>query len=144
MAKTAVKKTAKSKLEFDYKTIKSFEDACKKEGINPEKIPDVSMLPEEMQKALISVYKLFVVFKAIKNGWEPDWTNWDQYKYFPWFEVNASEEVPSGFGFSASDFVYSLSVTTLGSRLCIDTREKALYIASQFEDLYKDFLLIIK
>ncbi len=134
------KKVAK----FDYKTIKTFEDACKKENIDPTKLPDVSMIPEEFHKPIVAAYKLYVIFKAINNGWTPYWNDSSEYKYYPWFWVNASKEKPSGFGFSSSDCDFTTTGTGVGSRLCVQTSEEALYIAGQFTAEYLDFLLIIK
>lgn len=123
-------------VKFDFTTIKTFEDACKNQNIEPTNLPDVSMIPEEMRKHVIAYYKLLVIYKAINNGWKPDWSDWDQYKYFPWFEV-----LSSGFGFSGSDYAYSYTTADVGSRLCTDTSEKAKYIAQQFESEYKDYFL---
>lgn len=122
--------------EFDFRTIKSFEDACVKESIDPEKLPDVSMIPEEFAKPIIAAYKLLVIFKAINNGWEPDWSNYDQWKYYPWFGV-----LSSGFGFSGSHYDCGRTATAVGSRLCTHTSEKALYIAEQFKAEYQDYFL---
>ena len=144
MLNAKAKKETKESRSFDFRTIKTFEDACKQLELDPEVIPDVSMLPEEFRKAIINGYKLFIIYKAINNGWTPDWTNWNQYKYYPWFEVKASKAVSSGFGFSDSDYGSTYSVTYVGSRLCTDTREKALYIASTFQEVYKEYLLILK
>jgi hypothetical protein len=133
---TKTKKAVKSSAEFDYKSIKTFEDACKHLAIDQAGLPDMSNVPEEFRKPLIAGYKLMIVYKAINNGWRPDWSNWNQLKYFPWYRV-----LSSGFGFSGTDFSCDYTVSTVGSRLCTDTSEKALYIASQFEDLYKDYFL---
>ena len=130
------KKTAKAGSEFDYTTIKSFEDACMKENIDPLMLPDASMIPESFRKAIINAYKLMIIFKAINNGWVPNWKNRDEYKYFPWFYVS-----PSGAGLSHSVFRYAFTSTAVSSRLCTDTSEKALFIAKQFEAEYKEFLL---
>jgi hypothetical protein len=130
------KKAAKTSKKFDYKTIKTFEDACKKLGIDPSKLPDVSGLLEEFAKPIIAHYKLIIIYKAINNGWVPDWSNDDQYKYYPWFWV-----LSSGFGFSDSGYLYDITGTTVGSRLCTDESDKAKYIATQFEAEYKDYLL---
>ena len=135
--KGQVQSTEKNKTtEFDFRTIKSFEDACAKENINSAQLPDVSMIPEEFAKPVIAAYKLMVIFIAINNGWKPDWGNLDEYKYYPWFGV-----LSSGFGFSISDYGCDDSGTGVGSHLCTDKREKALYIAEQFEDEYKDYFL---
>lgn len=133
---------ATKKTNFDYTTIKSYEDACKKENIDPEKLPDVLMIPEELRKTILSCYRLLIIFKAINNGWIPNWNDSNQRKYFPWFEIEASNEKPSGFGFSGSGCVSWYSGAGVGSRLCCDSSEKALYIANQFEKEYIDFILI--
>ncbi len=130
--------SAKGSSGFDYKTIKSFEDACKKENIDPTSLPDVSMIPEELRKAIIAVYKLFIIFKAINNGWIADFTNKNQWKYFPWLRVNSSG---SGFDFSDSPYDCDYARTTVGSRLCTDTSDKAEYIGEQFREEYGEFLL---
>lgn len=134
-------KTEKSSADFDYKSITSFEDACAKNNV-PTNVPDVSMIPDRLGKFIVAAYKLAIILEAINNGWIPDWSDWKQYKYYAWFEVKATKALSSGFGFSYSDFNYTHSYATVGSRLCTDTSEKALYMAKQFEDLYKDYLLI--
>jgi hypothetical protein len=134
-------KTKKSKAVFDYKSIKSFEDACKKVKVDPSKLPDVSMIPLPFRKAIINCYKLYIIYKAINDGWVPDWSNMSQWKYYPWFRMNSSG---SGFDFSLSDYNYVYSGTTVGSRLCTDSSEKALYIGKQFGKEYGEFFLIKK
>ena len=134
----ATKKSTK-KEKFDYTTIKSYDDACKKVGVDPQALPDVSMIPEEFRKAIINCYKLYIIFKAINNGWIPDWSKFNQGKYYPWFKVLSSG---SGFAFSFSDYHYDGTITAVGSRLCTDTSEKALYIGKQFGEEYAEFFLI--
>lgn len=133
------KKSAKNQPVFDFRTIKSFEDACAKENVDQTALPDVSMIPEDLRKPIISAYKLMIIFLAINNGWRPDWSKSSQYKYFPWYRV-----LSSGFGFSTSDFGYGHTLTTVGSRLCTDTSEKALYIAEQFKTEYQEYFLYSK
>ena len=130
------KKTSKSTTEeFDYKSIKTFEDACKKTGIETTE-PEIKAAHIEPVKAMIAYYKLVIIFLAINNGWKPDWSDYNQWKYYPWFYV-----LSSGFGFVDSDYVYAYSAANVGSRLCTDTNDKALYIAEQFKDLYQEYLL---
>lgn len=130
------KSTAAAAERFDYKKIKTFEDACKKLDIDPAKLPDLNGIPEEFYKPIIAGYKLMIVYKTINNGWRPDWSSYLQMKYYPWFGV-----LSSGFGFSDTYYFYVFTGTSVGSRLCTDTREKALYIAEQFKDLYQDYFL---
>ena len=133
---TKNKKPVKGSIKFDFKTIKTFEDACEKLSVDPSKLPDVSGVLEEFAKPIITVYKLMIIYKAINNGWLPDWNDYSQYKYYPWLSV-----LSSGFGFSRSAYHCTDAGTSVGSRLCTDTSEKAMYIAKQFEDLYKDYFL---
>jgi hypothetical protein len=133
---TKSKKTEKKVLKFDFRTIKTFEDACKKAGMDPTALPNLSSIPEEFRKPIIAAYKLMTIYKAINNGWRPDWNNWSQYKYYPWYEVSSS-----GFGFSDSSYYCVHAITYVGSRLCTDSSEKALYIAEQFKAEYQDYFL---
>jgi hypothetical protein len=133
------KKTVEKKQAFDFRTIKTKEDAFKKCGYDPAALPDVSMIPEKFRDTLITAFILMVVFEAINDGWEPDFSDHNQAKYFPWPWVSSS-----GFGFSGADYGCADSMTGVGSRLCTDTREKALYLLEQFPDLWKAWLLNVK
>ena len=118
--------------EFNYKNIKSFEDACEVLEINPNDVFSKIDTKDE-----IAYKKLKIIIKAINNGWTPDWANSNQYKYYTWFYV-----LSSGSGFSDTVYCYTYSCTVVGSRLCVDSKDKALYIAEQFKDLYEDYLLL--
>ncbi len=115
--------------------ITSFESACEFLGIEPV-LPQVDMLPEKHRKANIAFYKLTIIISALNEGWEPDWSDWDQYKYYNWFYVDSS----AAFRFSDTHSTYTY--TCVGSRLCFKTRALAAYAAKKFEDLYKDYFLI--
>jgi hypothetical protein len=123
---------------FDYKTIKTFTDACKKLGISDKEPECLELLPE-FRKSTIAVYKLFIIHKAINNGWIPNWSNNSEYKYYPWKELASS-----GFGFSDAAYGYYCTYSIVGSRLCTDSSDKALYIGKQFEDLYIDWFCFEK
>ena len=132
-------KTKKEDSKFDFRMIKSFEDACKKENVDPALLPDVSMIPKEFRKSIINMYKLYIIYKAINNGWIANYGNNNETKYFPWYKVRPSG---SGFDFSGTDYNCGNSSTTVGVHLCTDTREKALYIAETFGEEYKEIFLI--
>jgi len=136
---TKTKKSAKTNLSFDYKTIKTFEDACRKLDIDPTKLPDVSGIPEEFATPIVAAYKLMIIYKAINNGWIPNWNNCAQWKYYPWYGV-----LSSGFGFSGSGYDCDGTGASVGSRLCTDSSDKALYISEQFKKEYEDYFLYKK
>ena len=118
------------------KKIKTFEDACKALKINPALLLDVSMLPEGDRKHIIANYKLIKIAEALNEGWKPDWENYNERKYYPWFSM----DTPSGFGFSYSHCDHSLSSSGVGSRLCFKSSELAEYAGKQFEAIYNDYL----
>lgn len=117
--------------------IKSFEDACQLLGIET-KLPEVSTLPQSHQKAIIAHYKLVIIADAINEGWKPNWDNWNERKYYPWFHMGSS----SGSGFSYYDCDDWTAASGVGSRLCYKTWELAKYVGETFIDLYKDYFLL--
>ena len=121
-----------------YTDIKTFEDACQVLNLEAATIiPDLSFFPEEEREAMIAHLKLIIIAKAINGDWTPDWTNGEWDKYYPWFKMGS----PSGGGFSSDDYVYWLTDSAVGSRLCFESREKAKYVGTQFEDLYKTYFV---
>lgn len=132
---TIKKKTNKTD-SFDYKTIKSYEDACVKENHDPANVPDVSMIPEDIGKAMIGIFKCMMFIKAVNNGWKARMGDSSQAKYHPYSWV-----LSSGLGFSRTDFNYERTCTGVGSRLCTESPEKALYIFEQCKKYYQDWML---
>ncbi|KAF0194121.1 MAG: hypothetical protein FD166_3579 [Bacteroidetes bacterium] len=123
--------------------IKTFEEACQALGIDPAKpLVDASGMPEKHRKAIEAHAKLVVIAEALNDGWQPDWSDEDQYKYFPWFEVEATEENRAGSGFSYTYYVISFTFTNVGSRLCYATSALARYAGETFADLYREYMLI--
>jgi hypothetical protein len=118
-------------VKFTYTDIKSFEDACIHLGISH----DVVLFGATDDDHVIAYKKLVIIIRAINQGWKPDWNNGSERKWWPWFKMS------SGFGFVNSDYGYSVTNTAVGSRLCFETKEQSDYCATQFIDLYKQFLL---
>lgn len=119
--------------------IKTFEDACKKLGINTEEIK--LAYPEQINhhaKALVAHVKLVIIIEALNDGWKPDWTNGNWDKYYPWFVMGGS----SGVGFSSHDYDRWVSGSGVGSRLALKSRELAKYAGTQFEELYKEYFVL--
>lgn len=127
--------------QFDQ--IKTFEDACQVEGLNPSTvIPDFSSYPEEDRPSMIAHAKLVIIVRAanrLANGgarWIPDFGNAKQYKYFPWFYMDGGS---SGFRFVVGDGW--VSVSGVGSRLCFISSEVCRYVGETFIDLYNEYFL---
>ena len=127
----------------NYTDLKTFEDACKAEGLDPKKVlPDFTCYPEQDQKALEAHAKLVIIVRAANKlandgeTWTPDFSNWNQNKYEPWFDLEKGSSCLRYY-----DYDYWCAFTYVGSRLCFISREVCEYVANQFIDLYKDYFL---
>lgn len=122
--------------------IKSFEDACNHLGINPNDLPVVDMLPEKNRKSIIAYYKLTIIIRALNEGWEPNFSDWNEYKYYNWFYIEKYRDKRSS-GFRCNDSGYTATNAAISSRLCFKNKELARYAAEQFKELYREYLLIL-
>lgn len=94
-----------------------------------QKWKNVDLTPQQ-----IAGLKLEYCIKAINEGWRPDWSNKNQYKYYNWFEFKNG----GWFLFSAGggDFTYSIC----GFAFYYQTKEKAEFGAKNFMQYYKIWL----
>lgn len=123
--------------------LKTFEDACKVEGLDPEKvIPDFSAYPEADQKAMIAHAKLVIVVRAANRignkgkEWKPDWDNGKYDKFYAWYWMDGGS---SGFRFNGDGHWGADSA--VGSRLCYISEKVCRHVANQFIDLYRDYFV---
>ena len=116
-------------------SIKTVEDAFKATGMPAT--PEFSEVPEELRAYFKAVYEVVVITRALVGDWKPDWTNWDQPKWFPWFDMQSSGSFVFG------DTYYDGSTANAGdaSRLCFPTEELAEYAGRQFTDIYSNIIL---
>ena len=107
--------------------IKSYEDACAALGMHPVELQvEVSGFGTDSNS--IKAYgKLVIIVRALNEGWTPDWTNTDEYKYYPWFKYDNA-----GFGFSVTGCGHWYTYASVGSRLCFKTEALAEYAGKQF------------
>ena len=123
--------------------IKTFDDACKALEYDAS-IPQLGNAPAKHKKALEAHYKLVIITEAINEGWQPDWADHNQPKYELWPDIIEDDNKPSGFGLSSYVCGYWYSHTTVGSRLCFQSREKARHCFETFKQLWEDYFLIEK
>jgi len=116
--------------------IKSFEDASETKGQDSNALPVVDNLLEKDRKSIIAFIKLTSIIRALNEGWEPDWKDWNQRKWFNYFYYDSA----SGFVYSLTH--YTLTYSFIGSRLCFKDPKVAEYAREQFKQLYIDYLLI--
>lgn len=127
-------------LKVDIKDrIKTYEDACEELGIKPIKI-DNDLIPQcqnaKDRAANYAYHQLTIIARALNEGWEPDWSNSGENKYYPYFLYNAG----AGSGFAYFDCGYVHSYSVVGSRLVFKSSALAIYAGKQFTDIYNQFL----
>lgn len=122
--------------------ITTFEEACQAKNLDPVTVlPNVSMFPVQHQAAIIAYAKLIIITEVITDGWKPNWND-NEYKYYPWFDLEVEPNNPSGFRFGAAICDSSYTGTAGGSRLCYRTRREAEYVGKTFVDLFRDMMVL--
>lgn len=141
----------------DYKSIKTYEDACEALGEEP-----VGDLGDHVDKHIIALIKLETISRAL---WGKDWQpkpdpDGSKYFYYPWFALYTQSEMDSmseedrgallgagasngagaGFGCLSAGVRSSGSSAGIGFRLCQETEEKAKYFGVQFKEIWADYL----
>lgn len=141
----------------DYKSIKTYEDACEALGEEP-----VGDLGDHVDKHIIALIKLETISRAL---WGKDWQpkpdpDGSKYFYYPWFALYTQSEMDSmneedrgallgagagnganaGFGSLRAYSRSSNSSADFGFRLCQKTEEKAKYFGIQFKEIWADYL----
>lgn len=141
----------------DYKSIKTYEDACEALGEEP-----VGDLGDHVDKHIIALIKLETISRAL---WGKDWQpkpdpDGSKYFYYPWFALYTQSEMDSmseedrgallgayaydgagaGFGYLYAYIRSSNSSADFGFRLCQETEEKAKYFGVQFKEIWADYL----
>lgn len=126
--------TSLFKLYKNWQEIQSFESACEADGVDPIKfVKDLEQKGDTPDE--IAYKKLKLIIKVINQKWTPDYNNGNQQKWWPYFNCK------SGFGFSSAFTYYVGTVTTLGSRLVLETEKKAIHMGTYFLTEYKQFLM---
>lgn len=118
--------------------IKSFEDAMKETG-RPN-VPDFLNLSEDLRTYFMYLYIMVVITEALNEGWEPDWSNNNEQKWFPWF-YHAPRLSSAGFVFGGTHFAYSAAYAGDGSRLCFKSEKLAKYAGERFIEIWNHILL---
>mgnify|MGYP000928640032 CR=1 FL=1 len=121
--------------------VKSFEDACSIEGIDPVKAVPFQN-PEDIDQKSINAYaKLIIINRVLNEGWVPNFDD-NKWKYYPWFYMRSV--AAGGPGFSYDGCIYDYSYSTVGARLVFKSEELAEYAGKQFRDIYEDYMVIPK
>lgn len=117
---------------------KTFEQCCVAKGYDPENcLPDVSKMPPQHQEAAIAIAKLYIITEAVNGDWKPNWDDYRELKWRPWFDMDAP-----GFRFFDSGYVYARSYSAGGSRLCYVSEEVSDFVATHYIDLWEKAMVI--
>ncbi|MEI7829341.1 MAG: hypothetical protein WCI31_06210 [Prolixibacteraceae bacterium] len=129
-------KSASAKVDekFDFTKIKTLEQVLERVGIT--ELPDMSIVIEPLRKPLMETYIVMLIIYVINNGWLADFKNQNQRKYRLYFWVRSD-----GSGFSDSFYDYVCACTDAGSRLYIESEEKARHILKHFEKEFENYHL---
>ena len=141
----------------DYKSIRSYEDACKVLG---ESVDEETLSEAGVPKHIIAQMKLELICKALWGGEVKVYPDPDGNRiyWYPWFELynqseidgmsdkergcllsaTASSGASAGFGCLLANIRSSYSHAGSGFRLCLDTEEKAEYFGKQFLELWAE------
>ena len=121
--------------------IKSYNDACKYLGLTEKHFIDRHIYALNLE-AIDALDKLFLIAKAWNKEDEfvPDFSDWNQKKWFPWFKYD-KEDKRFVLSATTSSPTYEYASAYFGSRLCFKTSERAWQFGKQFSELYNKVFL---
>lgn len=147
--------------------VKTFEDACKELGEDHKLVQQFKAIQEAIaeDKEATAYFKLGIITAALNEGWEPDFTNNDEYRYYPYLFLWTKEELedkdeawkddhnlqlwlgggaslggPScGLAAAPSDNAWSSANAYLSARLAHKTEKLAIYSGKQFTELWTNY-----
>ena len=111
---------------------------------NVVQLEDVERLVTDINpkhiKALIALNKLFTIAQAWnkEDGFVPDFSDWEQDKWFPWFVYDKDA---AGFVCAGTFYTPTSATAAFGSRLCFKSSARAAQFGKQFADLYNKVFL---
>ena len=107
-------------------------------------IKDAEILIKELNpkhiEALIALNRLFTIAEAWnkEDGFVPDFSDWQQDKWFPWFSYNKDAAV---FVYGNTLNAPETAFAVVGSRLCFKSYARAAQFGKQFAELYNKVFL---
>ncbi len=119
------------KEENDLFNIKDYSELCKKYKIKELKISDFKFLPKEEQEKSLAYHQIKTI-ERIYNGidWVLDWSNTNQYKYYPYFVY----KVGSSLVFYGSDCD---SICCSGQVAYFKDEKTSTFVGKTFIDIYR-------
>ena len=147
--------------------VKTFEDACKELGEDHKLVQHFKAIQEAIaeDKEATAYFKLDIITAALNEGWEPDFTNDDEYRYYPYLCLWTKEELEDkdeawkddhnlqlwsgggasyrgaacGLASASSSHAWSNASASFSARLAHKTEELAIYSGKQFTELWANY-----
>ena len=112
---------------------------------NVVQLNDVARLVTDINpmhiEALIALNELFTIAQAWnkEDGFVPDFSDWNQDKWFPWFKYDMDA---AGFVCAGTHHAPTYASAPFGSRLCFKSSARAAQFGKQFAHLYNKVFLL--
>ena len=147
--------------------VKTFEDACKELGEDHKLVQQFKEIQEAIAeyKEATAYFKLGIITAALNEGWKPDFTNNEEYRYYPYLCLWSKEELEQktdawkdernlqlwigggdsphgancGLAFAGSYDAWLNAYSSLSARLAHKTAELAIYSGKQFTELWANY-----
>jgi len=113
--------------------IKDFNDICAEAGVDPADFV-IPVGASQRQIGSIAFNRIQLIFEVANEGWEADWDNSNQPKYYIIWKYTP------GSGFSSYGCADTYSASYVGSRLSTFSAERAKWIAETFRNEFNQFL----
>jgi hypothetical protein len=114
--------------------IKSVKDALSELGENDEEVIEYrKLLSIDIADHILNNQIAVIIMKALNEGWKADWSDSNQYKYYPYFTMNDNT-------FAYDSYCYWLTYSHVSSRLALKNSDLAIYAGNQFTEVYKKFM----
>jgi hypothetical protein len=120
----------------------AYQDACKTLNKEPLTMEDFSpKLTDDKKQYLLSVERVTTVIEAKKEGHKFDYNDDDEYKYYPWWDMETYGDAAAGSGFSLGVVYCAYTATDVGARLSSMSETDARQIAKV---MHEDYRVIMK
>lgn len=148
--------------------VKTFEDACKELGEDHKLVKQFKAIEDAISedREAVAYFKLEIITAALNEGWKPDFTNKEEYRYFPYFFLWTKEELEQktdewkdernlqlwigsgdssnganyGLAYSYSNFTWSRADARISAQFAHKTNELANYSGKQFTELWANYI----
>ena len=133
--------------------VKTFEDACKELGEDHKLVQQFKAIQEAIaeDKEATAYFKLGIITAALNEGWEPDFTNDNEYRYYPYICLLTKEELEHKdeawkeehnlllWAVATSYSAWSYAYAGISARHAYKTEELAIYSGKQFTELWDNY-----